>query len=335
MTHDLWATLNEKMHEYLSSVTLADLVAHQSGQAGLGDQGFPRLGEAEKVRGEGSGMRLPVYLDYSATTPVDPRVAEKMIPVPHRVLRQRGEPLARVRLEGGGGGRGGARARRGAGQRRPEGDRLDLGRDRGQQPRDQGRGELLQDQGQAPHHAEDRAQGDARHLRELERQGFEVTYLDVERERPGRPREVQGGAASRHDPGLDHDGEQRDRRDPAGAGDRRDLPREGHHLPLRRGAGDGQASTIDLQKLKVDLMTHHGAQDLRPEGHRRALRAPQAARAHRGADARRRPRARLPLGHARHAPDRRHRRGCAPREGRDGDRERAHPRAARPAARRA
>jgi Rrf2 family iron-sulfur cluster assembly transcriptional regulator len=26
MTHDLWSTLNEKMHEYLSSVTLADLV---------------------------------------------------------------------------------------------------------------------------------------------------------------------------------------------------------------------------------------------------------------------------------------------------------------------
>jgi hypothetical protein len=32
MTHDLWATLNEKMYEYLSSVTLADLVAHQSGK---------------------------------------------------------------------------------------------------------------------------------------------------------------------------------------------------------------------------------------------------------------------------------------------------------------
>jgi len=32
MTHDLWATLNEKMHEYLSSVTLADLVAHQNGK---------------------------------------------------------------------------------------------------------------------------------------------------------------------------------------------------------------------------------------------------------------------------------------------------------------
>ena len=32
MTHDLWETLNEKMHDYLSSVTLADLVAHQSGK---------------------------------------------------------------------------------------------------------------------------------------------------------------------------------------------------------------------------------------------------------------------------------------------------------------
>jgi len=32
MTHDLWATLNEKMYDYLSSVTLADLVAHQAGK---------------------------------------------------------------------------------------------------------------------------------------------------------------------------------------------------------------------------------------------------------------------------------------------------------------
>jgi Rrf2 family transcriptional regulator, iron-sulfur cluster assembly transcription factor len=32
MTHDLWATLNEKMHEYLSSVTLGDLIAHHNGK---------------------------------------------------------------------------------------------------------------------------------------------------------------------------------------------------------------------------------------------------------------------------------------------------------------
>ena len=32
MTHDLWERLNEKMYEYLSSVSLADLVAHHSGK---------------------------------------------------------------------------------------------------------------------------------------------------------------------------------------------------------------------------------------------------------------------------------------------------------------
>jgi len=32
MTHDLWATLNRKMYEYLASVSLADLVAHQAGK---------------------------------------------------------------------------------------------------------------------------------------------------------------------------------------------------------------------------------------------------------------------------------------------------------------
>ena len=32
MTHDLWATLTEKMHDYLSSVTLGDLIAHQQGK---------------------------------------------------------------------------------------------------------------------------------------------------------------------------------------------------------------------------------------------------------------------------------------------------------------
>ena len=32
VTHDLWATLNEKMNDYLSSVSLADVVSHQQGK---------------------------------------------------------------------------------------------------------------------------------------------------------------------------------------------------------------------------------------------------------------------------------------------------------------
>ena len=34
MTHDLWATLNTKMYEYLASVSLAELVARQQGKSG-------------------------------------------------------------------------------------------------------------------------------------------------------------------------------------------------------------------------------------------------------------------------------------------------------------
>ena len=33
VTHDLWATLNEKMNDYLNSVSLADVVAHQQGKS--------------------------------------------------------------------------------------------------------------------------------------------------------------------------------------------------------------------------------------------------------------------------------------------------------------
>jgi Rrf2 family iron-sulfur cluster assembly transcriptional regulator len=32
ITHDLWATLNQKMNDYLTSVSLADVVSHQQGK---------------------------------------------------------------------------------------------------------------------------------------------------------------------------------------------------------------------------------------------------------------------------------------------------------------
>jgi Rrf2 family iron-sulfur cluster assembly transcriptional regulator len=49
MTHDLWATLNTKMHEYLSSVSLADLVEHQSGKHVAVLHDHRRTADSEKV----------------------------------------------------------------------------------------------------------------------------------------------------------------------------------------------------------------------------------------------------------------------------------------------
>ena len=87
---------------------------------------------------------------------------------------------------------------------------------------------------------------------------------------------------------------------------------------------------FDVTELKVDLAVAQRAQDVRPEGRRRALRAPaQSARAAGRADQRRRPRARHALGHAERAGHRRSRQGGGAAAGRDGGGERAAARAAR------
>ena len=86
------------------------------------------------------------------------------------------------------------------------------------------------------------------------------------------------------------------------------VPEARRAVPRRCGAGDRQdADRPEDAEGRPDVV--FGAQDLRPQGHRRAVRAAQAARAPRSADARRRPRARHALRHAGDAPDRRHGRG--------------------------
>ena len=221
--------------------------------------------------------------------------------------------------------------RREAGELRPEGDRVDVGRHRVRQPGAEGRGPLLQGQGQAPRHREDRAQGGARHDARARARGLRGHLPRRRARRAGVARRVQGGAAARHDRRVGDAREQRDRRDPDDRRDGRDLPQAGiiFHVDAAQSTGKVADRPRDAQGRPDELL---GAQDLRPQGHRRALRAPQAARAPRGADARRRPRERLALGHAAHAPDRRHGRGVPPRDARDGGRGRAHPHAARPPA---
>ena len=157
---------------------------------------------------------FPIYMDYGATTPVDQRVVDAMIPVVARALRQPGVAQPCLGLGSGGGGREGARAGRRPDRRRPARDHLDVGCDRVGQPRPERRGAVLQDPRQAPRHREDRAQGSARHDARARAPGIRGDLPRRQGRRPARPRCAQGGAPPRHDPGLGDVRQQRDRRDP-------------------------------------------------------------------------------------------------------------------------
>ena len=125
-------------------------------------------------------MKLPIYLDYSATTPVDPRVAEKMIPY---LTEQFGNPASRSHSFGWDAEAAVEKARAqvaalvnadpkeiiwtsGA----TESDNLAI---KGAAHFYQGKGKHL-----ITVKTEHKAVLDT--MRELERQGFEVTYLDVQ-----------------------------------------------------------------------------------------------------------------------------------------------------------
>ena len=146
-------------------------------------------------------------------------------------------------------------------------------------------------------------------MRELEREGFEVTYLDV---KPDGLLDLEKfKAALRPDTILvvGDAREQRDRRDPGHPGDRRDLPRQGHHLPRRRARRPPARSPIDLAALKVDLMSFSAHKTYGPKGIgalfvRRKPRVRIEAQMHGGGHERG-----MRSGTLADAPDRRHGRG--------------------------
>jgi len=124
-------------------------------------------------------MRAPIYLDYSATTPVDPRVVEAMLPY---LREQFGNPASRSHVYGWDAERGVERAREhvaalaGADPREliwtsgaTEAINLAL----------KGASQFYRDKGRhlVTVRTEHKATLDT--MRELERSGFEVTYLDV------------------------------------------------------------------------------------------------------------------------------------------------------------
>ena len=228
MTHDLWASLNSKMIEFLDSVSLKKLVDEQIAK-GVSIEEHPVKRAISSAAGRqadqdhraelgvcsGSGLlevsrpiamdmtpHFPIYMDYGATTPVDPRVVDAMIPW----LREHfGNPASRSHAWGWEAEAAVEKAREevaaliGADPREiiwtsgaTESDNLAL----------KGAAQFYKTRGKhlVTVKTEHKAVLDT--MRELERQGFEVTYLDVQEDGLLDLDKLQGGAAPRHHPRL-------------------------------------------------------------------------------------------------------------------------------------
>ena len=219
-----------------------------------------------------------VYLDYSATTPVDPRVAEKMIPY---LCEKFGNPASRSHAYGWEAekaveeARGHIAAYINADPREivftsgaTESDNLAI----------KGAAHFYRDKGKHLITVKTEHKAVLDSMRHLETEGYEVTYLDVQENGLIDLEDLK--AAIRPDTTLVSvmavNNEIGVVQDIEAIGN---LPRTRRALSLRRNAGAGQAHHRHA-KAQDRFNEPVVAQGIRPQGHRRSLRSPQAARAH-------------------------------------------------------
>ena len=212
-----------------------------------------------------SGLRFPIYLDYSATTPVDPRVAQKMIPY---LTEHYGNPASRSHSLG-------WKAEEGVEEAREHVaalvncDAKELvwtsGATESINLALKGAAEFYKTKGKHLVTVKTEHKATLDTMRELERRGFEVTYLDVEPN--GLVEVAKFEAALRKDTILASvmfvNNE---------IGVIQDIPKFGEicrargilfHVDAAQATGK---IDIDLQALKVDLMSFSAHKTYGPKG---------------------------------------------------------------------
>lgn len=169
-------------------------------------------------------MKLPVYLDYSATTPCDPRVVDKMVPY---LYEKFGNPASHSHSYGWEAekaveeARGHVAALIGADPREivwtsgaTESDNLAI----------KGAAHFYKDKGRHLITVKTEHKAVLDSMRHLEGEGYEVTYLDVKEDGLIDMDAFRAAIPSRHDPRLRDGDQQRDRRHSGPRDDQRDLP---------------------------------------------------------------------------------------------------------------
>ena len=217
---------------------------------------------------------LPIYLDNQASTPLDPRVLEAMLPY---FTEHFGNPHSESHVYGSnaaGGDRGGARRGRALIDADPREIVFTSGATEANNLAIKGAAHFARAhppaEGPPRDHIvtlHDRAQMRARKLpRRWSARAFAVTYLPVEPNGLVSLDRLAAALDRAHLAGLGHGGAQRDRRDPAARRDRRAVPRRSGVLFHTDAAQAVGKIPLDVEAMKIDLMSISGHKIYGPKG---------------------------------------------------------------------